>query len=594
MEANRKLFKKKEKPLKWSMIWMLLCGWLLPLLVITLSILYVTSSMLNRQIERTIVLSADKAIEICDLQLKGAITASKNASYNTSVKDGYNQYKEDGKKNRLHARIGGFLNQQYKYDVGFSCTMLYFMEEPESIYYTYNTYQDNNTINSGYNRVQFFKEYAQQEVIEGSRELDTGIKLMVKKGHLYLVRNLMNSDFIPYAMLIIELEPQIVFGSLESVWGEWDYEVYVDGEPLFMDGVSDGFEESRLTDLTKKSVYSNENGNAYAYKVIPWEKQQLGILVKLDSESIIDETAMVGYVFWVVVIFMIPLVFMVFYFFQTKVTKPAAILVNAAKEIALGNYGHQIEPGNNSEEFAYLDRAFNTMSAELKYQFETIYKEELALRDANIKALQSQINPHFLNNTLEIINWEARMNGNDKVSGMIEALATMLSATMNRRQRRFVPLAEELSYVDAYLYIIQSRFGERFSVYREIDENLLQTEVPILIIQPIVENAVTHGVEENRKGSVGIRIYQKEDKLYIEVLNEGILSQKDKEKIAVLLGSEDMNPDEKHVSIGIRNVNQRLKIIYGEECGLTIKNDEESRTVSRIIVKLLHEGNNSQ
>ena len=76
-------------------------------------------------------------------------------------------------------------------------------------------------------------------------------------------------------------------------------------------------------------------------------------------------------------------------------------------------------------------------------------------------ALQSQINPHFLNNTLEIINWEARLSDNRKVSAMIEALSTMLEATLNRKKRHMVALSEELSYVDAYLYIISQRLGER-------------------------------------------------------------------------------------------------------------------------------------
>lgn len=186
------------------------------------------------------------------------------------------------------------------------------------------------------------------------------------------------------------------------------------------------------------------------------------------------------------------------------------------------------------------------------------------------------------------------MSGNHDVSGMIEALTTMLNATMNRKQRRFVVLSEELSYVDAYLYIISTRYRERFQVRREIDESLLSVFVPILIIQPIVENAVEHGVEENREGSVDIKIYREEDKLYIKVINDGILKESDKEKIQRLLGEGEEKLDESHISLGIRNVNRRLKIIYGEECGLTVDSDQENRTVSTIIVKLSQKDNISQ
>lgn len=223
------------------------------------------------------------------------------------------------------------------------------------------------------------------------------------------------------------------------------------------------------------------------------------------------------------------------------------------------------------------------MSDKLKNQFEQIYLEELALKDADIKALQSQINPHFLNNTLEIINWEARMNGNDKVSSMIEALSTMLGATLNRKRQPMIPLAEELSYVDAFCYICKQRFGEKLQFEKQVDDTLLGQEVPRLIIQPIIENAVEHGLA-GKKGRIVIRIYRDQDKMIIEVVNDGTLTAQDREKIEMLLGGE-REPD-RSVSLGIYNVNKRLKITYGEECGLTVKSDKDGLTVSTLTVKL--------
>ena len=99
------------------------------------------------------------------------------------------------------------------------------------------------------------------------------------------------------------------------------------------------------------------------------------------------------------------------------------------------------------------------MSGRLKYQFDHIYEEELALKDARIMALQSHINPHFMNNTLEIINWEARLAGNDKVSEMISSLGTLLDAALDRKKQPEVPLKEELTYVKAYLFIMKERLA---------------------------------------------------------------------------------------------------------------------------------------
>ncbi len=583
-----------RKSLRWKIVRMLLFGWLLPLLIFTLGMIFSVSSMIKNQIEKTIVVSSDKAVEICDMQLREMIVSSKSASYNSTIRDSYVKYLRHGESIRDKRAINNFLAQQYKYDARILCTMLFFLDDPQELFYTYNTYQDNNTGNQLYSRKNYFMNYLQEKVIEKCKTLDTGIAMMESDGHLYLVRNLVNSSFVPYAILVMELKPEDMFESLNSIWGMEDYEIYIDGAALIKNGVEKRFSKDFIKNPTDNSVYYNDQKEAYVYKVVEWEEQQIAYVVELNSKSIIDETVVLRYTFAFALFFMLLLIVVVFRFVHKKVTSPMADLIQGAREIALGNYGHQVEVQNSSDEFEYLDRAFNTMSSELKYQFETIYKEELALKDANIKALQSQINPHFLNNTLEIINWEARMSGNHDVSGMIEALTTMLNATMNRKQRRFVVLSEELSYVDAYLYIISTRYRERFQVRREIDESLLSVFVPILIIQPIVENAVEHGVEENREGSVDIKIYREEDKLYIKVINDGILKESDKEKIKRLLGEGEEKLDESHISLGIRNVNRRLKIIYGEECGLTVDSDQENRTVSTIIVKLSQKDNISQ
>lgn len=567
---------------------MLLLGWLLPLMLIAFCLLYFVSSMVSGQIEKTIHISADKAVEICNMQMGEIITASKNASYISTVRDSYSNYKKDGNRQNLYNEVTAFLNEQYKYNSSFLCTMLFFLEEPEDIFYTYNTYQDNNMGSSGYDRVQFFQNNVQEDMIAFSSELDTGMVLREVGGHIYLVRNLVNNLFRPYGMLVMELEPYSIFNSLESIWGILNYEIFVDGQPILDTGVGKEFEINKLLYITDKSVYVHTKNHAYVYNVSQEGMQTVSYLMELDAKTIIDDLFMIRYLSILVLIFVIPLIIMIVRFFYRKVTRPISKLVNAATEIALGNYGLEVEGESNSEEFAYLERAFNTMSRELKYQFEKIYLEELALKDANIMALQSQINPHFLNNTLEIINWEARMNGNDKVSSMIEALSTMLDATMNRKQRRFVTLEEELSYVDAYFFITGKRYGDRFQVKWDVDESLLHLEVPILIIQPIVENAVEHGIASNRSGNVELHIYRKEDIMYIEVVNDGRLDPKDKEKIEFLLRNDKKQDEERHVSLGIRNVDRRLKIIYGEDCGLTIRGEEE-RTISTITLHIRKE-----
>lgn len=198
-------------------------------------------------------------------------------------------------------------------------------------------------------------------------------------------------------------------------------------------------------------------------------------------------------------------------------------------------------------------------------------------------ALQSHINPHFMNNTMEVINWEARMAGNVKVSRMIEALSTMMDAAMDRRKRPEVTLAEEMGYVNSYLYIMKERLGKRLTVEMDIPEELMRYYVPRLILQPLIENAIEHGVVPNGSGMVEVRGWKDDQYLYLETLNDGVFTEQDKERINRLLDMNYNTSKEPSGSLGIANVNQRLRILFGEPCGLTME-EIEGRVVARLTI----------
>lgn len=583
--------KKRKMKLKWRMIFTLVAGWLIPLLLLTYIMMFFVTDKMNNQIEKTIITSMDKAVDICELQLESAITASNNASYMPTVRDSYFQFVQDENEQGLYDSISLFLAQQYKYDKKMLCAMIYFYDYPEEIYYTYN---NSNVLKSNYLSVRAFMENAMQTVNARLEEINTGVELMNIDGRFYMVRNMVDSNFTPFGAIVMEINQETMFEGLNSVWGATEYAVFLDGEPFVEHSKDTENEEDselqsniELSDsmTTYRGIYENYD-EIYVYKAIKVGTHDICMVVKLDEQAIIDELAMIRSMMLLIIIFMFPLTFMIFGFFHSNISKPIGDLVAAAKEISQGNYGYQIETNCDSWEFDYLDTSVNAMSLELKHQFEQIYMEELALKDAEIMALQSQINPHFLNNTLEIINWEARMQGNTKTSSMIEALSIMLNATMNRKRQNLISLTEEMSYVDAYLLIIQQRFGKRLEIHKKIDPSVLRGEVPRLIIQPIIENAVEHGMNSKNQGMVSLEIYRTGDKIYIDVINQGELSKKDEERIRFLLGTDFTVADEKSTSLGIRNVNRRLKIIYGGECGLTVTNDGKGNTISRLIVKI--------
>lgn len=559
---------------------MLILCWLLPLAVFAFVMLLLITYRLNTQIEHSVVSSTDKAVAICEMHIEDIKLASRNTSYIPIVRESYYQMKRDGDRQRFYDKITVFLAEQYRYNESFLSTMLIFLEEPDKVYYTYSNVQE-----ATYSNITEFRRIGLERVLEESKILDTGTTFINVDGHVYMVRNLVEPNFTPYAVLVMELSMNKIFDSLKSIWGYEDAMIFLNGQVLLDSDMEQVLTEEQLLTETGKSKYLHVDDKYYSYHVTKEGTQRMGYLVRLNSQTMLEEMDMIEYIFYLMALFMVVLIILVLYFFHVKVTKPIDRLVKAADTISDGKYGYQLKQLGMSQEFEYLGNAFNTMSEELRYQFETIYLEELALRDAKIKALQSQINPHFLNNTLEIINWEARLSDNQRVSGMIEALSTMLNATMDRKKEIMIPLEEELSYVEAYLYIIKQRFRDNFEFIKEIDDSLLKTKVPRLIIQPIIENAVEHGATTRDKGIVSLRIFEKGEFLYIEVEDNGELTNEDRNKIKILLSDDEVSKNEKYINMGIRNVHQRLKIMFGEKCGLTIQSNEYGYTVCRLIVK---------
>ncbi len=581
-----------RKSLRWSMVGRLLFGWFFPLFMLILIIVFFVEVNSHQQVEHTIMTSLEKTTQIMCMQIQDCETASKNASYMAVITQGYEDLMAGGRRNTFRKVVEKFLQQQYRYNVNCRTAELVMLDDPEERFFTINYSSGGN-----FRAVNFFYDTAKDKILEMARDLDTGTTLVGVEGNVYMIRNLVTSKFEPYAVLALELNPDSLMKSYDGIWGYENALVYWNGELLMVGAESESeseWKEEFLTENIAKQleketeiyVRGNRWKSSHAYRRINMYDGTMMVMVSIDKGVTHAAMSTLEYLFILLVLFMIPLIVQMMRFFHNKVTVPLKQLITASNAVREGELGIQIENEEDNEEFWQVKDSFNHMSTQLKNQFDKIYLEEIALRDAKIMALQSQINPHFLNNTLEIINWEARLNGNYKVSGMIEALSTMLGETMNRKEEQFHSIAEEMAYADAYLYIIKQRFGTKFSCTQHIDERLMNVQVPRLIIQPIVENAVEHGMDISRQGKLEIRLYEREDGyLSIEVEDNGHLTRADQEKIDRLLSPNAELSKEKRVSLGIRNVDQRLKMIYGPDCGLFIEGNENDDTVSTILLK---------
>ncbi|HQL37387.1 MAG TPA: sensor histidine kinase [Bacillota bacterium] len=282
---------------------------------------------------------------------------------------------------------------------------------------------------------------------------------------------------------------------------------------------------------------------------------------------------------------------------SVDIITPINKLVEGMKKVERGNKHEDIEL-DRSDELGYLSESFNRMSKKIDYLVNRIYKEEIALKEAEIKALQAQINPHFLFNTLENINWMAQLNGVPEISETVSALAKLIDGSIGRGDRT-ISLREELEYIDNYMTVLKNRYEDKFEVIKILDEGLMDKKIPRLLIQPLVENAVKHGIgKSRRKGIIRLEAFREEGHIVFEVEDNGMgmtaeeleaLNKRLQEDELILEGNGAV-PARK--SIGLENVNRRIKLLYGSSYGVKIESsyDEYTKVTVRIPDEQVPEG----
>jgi len=269
-----------------------------------------------------------------------------------------------------------------------------------------------------------------------------------------------------------------------------------------------------------------------------------------------------------------------------EIIYPIYTLCDKMQLIERGDMG-VVMKSNREDELGYLFSTFDRMSKRIQYLVNTVYKEEIALKNAEIKLLQDQINPHFLYNTLEMINWKARMSGNDDISEMIEALSGIMEVNIDRRKIPFLTIEEEIKYLDNYIFLTYKRFGEKIIVKIDVDIQTYPFKIPRIILQPLVENAIKHGIEPVGSGTIYLGIKRNEDKLVITIQDDG---QGIEEDVLAELHMEMVNEEEVTGKVGVINVQKRIKLLYGEAYGLTLVSRPGEGTLITVVLPITTTG----
>ena len=562
-QPKRGLFSGIRQSLRAQIGLIVLLSYLIPVVLLGVFTGSFLMKKLENQTRAAITSGAEQAWTLTEQKIERTLELARDATYDGELMDSWQKWHDGSIGDNEYMQLGrSYLERKYSREPLLSFVVCFPVENPDDM----KMYLRNGVMEN----VGELQALCENALVMGEK-LDTRCRFIRFGDNIYLVRNLLNLRMERFGMLILGINEDSVFRPLTELGQEWDAQVAIRlddcGNPE-NEWVNLG---SGLTDDRKEKLYYTrlsgdiENG--------------LNIQLTMDRRKQYSEVYSFRMLLLVMALLLIPIMIMIGIYLSRRIVKPLTLLSAASRRIEEGKLGTTV-PLNGEDELGRLGRSFSQMSLRLKELIDKTYKEEIELKNAQILALQSRINPHFINNALEDINWTARMEGSENISSMVTSLSVLLNATMAREDRRLVTLREEMEVAEAYIYFIEQRFGTDLTVNREIDEKAMDGILPLLTIQPLLENAVEHGIAPAGGGVITIRCSLNDACMHVEIINTGRETGKeDRERIEAALHGQ---PTGRH--LGLANIVNRLRLIYGESVSIRVDTDTPGQTTVSIVI----------
>ena len=336
----------------------------------------------------------------------------------------------------------------------------------------------------------------------------------------------------------------------------------------------------------KKKIDSNKHSNYIVVSQGTGVSGWTAYLYKTDSMTSLRTKYIIMFFFGIMVICLITWV-VASKAFSRFVVKDITALRDNMLSVENGNLEIMVE-SDSKDEIGSLVRSFGNMLAEIKRLIHEVYESKQAQKKYEMTALQAQINPHFLYNSLSLVNWKAIEAGQQDISKLTLALSTFYRTSLNRGSN-ILTIEKELENMKSYLEIQKFMHEDEFDVIMDIDDDILQYNTLNLMLQPLVENAIEHGVSLKEDGRGYIKIIGRKDEskgqIYLIVEDNGIGIEP--ELLESIL-------EFKTRGYGVRNVNQRIKLYYGEEYSLRIESTVGEGTKCTVCIPMTKENKNEK
>lgn len=343
---------------------------------------------------------------------------------------------------------------------------------------------------------------------------------------------------------------------------------------------------SLIMDTDDDTVLTGTGNNGKLYSISRSDKTGWTVVDCTNVRELLSKSrqAQSIYVLTAVVLVIVALLFS--RFMARSITLPIQKLRDSMKKVQEGDFSVSDVVVDSRNEIGSLTKSFDVMTHRIQELMEQNVHEQEQKRKSELKALQSQINPHFLYNTLDSIIWMAEGKKNEEVVLMTASLARLLRQSISNEDE-VVPIANEVEYARGYLTIQKMRYKDKLEFQIDVDPSILHIPLIKLVLQPIIENAIYHGLKyKESKGLLIIKGFPKDGNAVLQVIDDGV--GMDEETLAHIYDRHKVNYHSN--GVGVYNVQKRLKLYYGEDYGITYESAVGKGTTATITIPGRQEG----
>ena len=342
---------------------------------------------------------------------------------------------------------------------------------------------------------------------------------------------------------------------------------------------------SLIMDTDEDTVLTGTGNDGKLYSISRSEKTGWTVVDCTNVKELLSKSRQAQSVYVLTAIILVIVALLFSRFMARSITLPIQKLRDSMKKVQEGDFSVSDVVVDSKNEIGSLTKSFDVMTHRIHELMEQNVHEQEEKRKSELKALQSQINPHFLYNTLDSIIWMAEGKKNEEVVLMTASLARLLRQSISNEDE-VVPIANEVEYARGYLTIQKMRYKDKMEFQIDVDSSILYIPLIKLVLQPIIENAIYHGLKyKESKGLLIVKGFMKDGNAVLQVIDDGV--GMDEETLAHIYDKHKVNYHSN--GVGVYNVQKRLQLYYGESYGITYESEKGVGTTATITIPGIQE-----